>query len=128
MIDVAIIILIALLGTSVVAAMLAIPDEAAGAPHHRVAALSAGEGVDSETVWRRENYSILLPLGWLLMALGLIGSICTWTVDLVPSGELGNVDTIMQRGMFHAGALAVLIIGIVLACTGQLINEIRRAG
>lgn len=73
-----------------------------------------------------EDRSALLPLGWVLLTLGVIGSIYTWTVDVAPYGDLANIDAVGQRSMLHADALATLVLGAVLACTGHVINEIRR--
>jgi hypothetical protein len=74
---------------------------------------------------RRSERSTLLPAGWMLIALGVVATVHTWSVDIAPHGE-ASINAVGQRSMLHAGTLAALVIGTVLACTGHVINEIRR--
>lgn len=69
--------------------------------------------------------STLLPAGWMLISLSVVATIHTWSVDIAPHGE-ASIDAVGQRSMLHAGTLATLVIGTVLACTGHVINEMRR--
>lgn len=69
--------------------------------------------------------STLLPAGWVLIALSVVATIHTWSVDVAPQGQ-ASIDAVGQRSMLHAGTLATLVIGTILACTGHVINEIRR--
>jgi len=73
--------------------------------------------------------SALVPFGWGLTVLGVIGALYAWAfMDITPAeySDTVNIDAVSQRAMLHTAALVTVAIGAVLACAGHVINEIRR--
>ncbi|MCY1671729.1 hypothetical protein OVA07_12025 [Novosphingobium sp. SL115] len=74
----------------------------------------------------RPERSLLLPAGWMIIEVSVIATIYSWSVNVAPHAGGADINAVGLRSMLHAGTLAALVIGTVLACTGHVINEIRR--
>jgi len=72
--------------------------------------------------------SVLLPIGWLMVVVGLIGSVGAANIDISPYGELANIDAVGQRTMLFEAGVAVFLAGVVLAACGLVLNAIRAIG
>lgn len=73
--------------------------------------------------------STLLPMGWVVLALGAVLAAWAWGfMDITPLGysDTVNIDAVSQRSMLNTFGLVTAAIGAVMACAGHVVNEVRR--
>ena len=131
-------VLIAILLISVIAAIyLIVSDSAVSASVAEDMAKDAAQDltkpglelVEGDVIRGADESSVLTPIGWVLIALGVAFATWAWAaMDITPVkySDTVNIDAVSQRGMAHTFGLAIALAGAVLACTGHVVNEVRR--
>ena len=74
-----------------------------------------------------EPSSSMVPLGWLFIIIGAIGSVGAIAYDVSPYGELANIDAVGQRSMMFTAAASAFIAGVSLVAAGKVVNAVRSA-
>jgi hypothetical protein len=63
--------------------------------------------------------------GLMFIVVGMVIAGYSWMSDVSLYSDIANIDAVGQRGMMHEVGIGLFVAGVIMACTGHIIDELR---